>query len=361
MKHETGGVSPEVAVGTGLPDGPCIPPSPEHSEKVPTETEIVPTETNIVPTETEIVPTETKIVPTETERAPTEIMEAPAQVEQDEAAVPPIGDDGSNGKGTEESKVDEVEEPIIEIKDEVPDPDDPDLPEPPVVSRKSQFEMKNAEGDGRGRGRGRGKGRGGRKGKGRGGRKGKGRGKGKPVLIEDSDDEKPAPSKPKRSRRSAAKAKAGTKKGVENAGQEQDGNNEHEAQETKIVWGPVTKTGKDGFERLLQPQAPPPGSDVPEPTEVPEPPQVPEPTQLQEPQRKRAKIGESIHGPSFARRPCPKTSPSKHRWNVIKSSYSFLGSLVVEMGYNWGSHEVGNFLGRLLRSIGFLCERTTVN
>ena len=311
IKHEAGMVSPELAAALEVPDDPYIHQAPEDSELI----------------------------------VPTETIEDPAP--GDEVETPPIENiDGTSrdDKGTEDRTpvhpVDGVEEklPEIKVEDDTPKPDEPLATEPPVVSRKSQFEMKNAQGDGsgRGRGRGKGKGRGGRKGRGRGG----GRGKNKPVVIEDSEDEKPDPKPKRKPKRPSAKSKAN--KSGEKSGQEQDEKNEQEAQEVKIVWGPLTKTGKDGFERLLA-QATPPGpgsSRVAEPTEVPEPAEVPEPTV---PKRKRAKVGESIHGPSFARRPCPKTSPAKHRWSVIKSAYSFLGSLVVEMGYHWGSHEVGKF------------------
>ena len=37
----------------------------------------------------------------------------------------------------------------------------------------------------------------------------------------------------------------------------------------------------------------------------------------EEPVRKRAKAGESANGRSFARRCCPKSIPSKQRWEAI--------------------------------------------
>ena len=37
--------------------------------------------------------------------------------------------------------------------------------------------------------------------------------------------------------------------------------------------------------------------------------------------RKRAKKGESVNGPSFARRTCPKGSPGKERWSFIRQTF----------------------------------------
>lgn len=39
------------------------------------------------------------------------------------------------------------------------------------------------------------------------------------------------------------------------------------------------------------------------------------------PKRKRARAGQSVNGISFARRPCPKHSPSKERWQNIKAVF----------------------------------------
>ena len=39
------------------------------------------------------------------------------------------------------------------------------------------------------------------------------------------------------------------------------------------------------------------------------------------PAPKRARAGQGVNGPSFARRACPKHSPSKERWQNIKAVF----------------------------------------
>lgn len=55
------------------------------------------------------------------------------------------------------------------------------------------------------------------------------------------------------------------------------------------------------------------------------------PVAAEQPARKRAKAGESANGRSFARRCCPKNSPSKQRWEAIAAVYQrVLGPYIVD-------------------------------
>lgn len=60
-----------------------------------------------------------------------------------------------------------------------------------------------------------------------------------------------------------------------------------------------------------------------------------------QPPRKRAKPGESLNGPSFARRNCPKSSPAKEKWEVIKKTFEeILAPYLVELGFSKFHFEV---------------------
>ena len=66
---------------------------------------------------------------------------------------------------------------------------------------------------------------------------------------------------------------------------------------------------------LQEPAAPEPGlqAEAEQPSDQPAGPQ--------EPIRKRAKVGQSTNGRSFARRTCPKQVPAKQQWEAIVSVY----------------------------------------
>lgn len=188
----------------------------------------------------------------------------------------------------------------------------------PVVLRVDQWQLRPSAGRGRGRGRGRG---------------GRGRGCAKALEIPDSEDEGEAPPKPKRvrTRSTAPKAKAKAKVGsgpkrsrkptASNPASE-DQAAESKDKEPKLVWELVTKTNMDEFHRNCQssPSSHPTLQDAEAKASV-EPSATKDKDSTPTSKPKRAKKGESAAGPSFARRTCPKTCPSKQKWECVRTVF----------------------------------------
>ena len=228
--------------------------------------------------------------------------------------------------------------------------------DPPVVLRTDQFKLRP---NGRGRGRGRGRG-------------GRGGGKLQVETIEESDGEKceqdeeqqeeqgedrskpvkrkaPCKAEAKAKSKASCKAKATSKpkaksrvtKKAKHANKD-NGTDEPmdppaEDKEPKIVWELITKSNNkfpwaqdgqhgqpmdvDTAQHSLEPAAEIPSSDVATPSVAPVAPAEPDVAAPEKEKKPRARPGESIHGKSFARRACPKTSPAKDKWKSIKDTF----------------------------------------
>lgn len=77
----------------------------------------------------------------------------------------------------------------------------------------------------------------------------------------------------------------------------------------------------DTAQHSLEPAAEIPSSDVATPSVAPVAPAEPDVAAPEKEKKPRARPGESIHGKSFARRACPKTSPAKDKWKSIKDTF----------------------------------------
>ena len=261
--------------------------------------------------------------------------------------------------------------------------------EPPIVPRTDQFKL-------RPNGRGRGKGRGGR---------GRGKLQVETIQESDDekyeqeeeqqeekreDRSKPVKrkvackAKAKAKSKASCKAKATSKPKTKRTKKtkhatDDNGTDEHmeppaEDQEPKIVWELITKSnnkfpwGQDGqlgqamdldtAQHSLEPagsndvgsegsgsadEAAPSVAlsepDVAAPSVDPEEPTVSEETKAK---RKRARPGESIHGKSFARRACPKTSPAKDKWECIRVTFGEEVQPYLDFqGLAWSAFEAG--------------------
>ena len=236
--------------------------------------------------------------------------------------------------------------------------------EPPVVQRLDQWKLRPASG--RGRGRGRGKGRGGRNGN-------------KVVEISDSGDEfdvdkgqEPSPPATKRPRAKAkgkatnpkAKAAAATQKakpagrkrksaqisadggdGASDAGSEKAEDNLK--QKDAVAWKVISSqeglldVARNFGQEIVDRDGAHHGPSI-EAAEAAVPDMEDPPHEPEKP-RKRARPGESEHGPSFARRPCPKNSPSSHRWVAIRDAFEAeIFPVVSFMGLKVSDYQAGS-------------------
>lgn len=308
------------------------------------------------------------------------------------------GNDGAAGEGNgqdvggayeaEDNEIQEAAESEAEEEDDVqsvPSRDVEELldnaleaegadSEPPIVSRKEQFELKpkrkpggkganTRKGKGRGKGgKGRGKGRG--KGKGRGGGEGKGKKahgnepqdpqKGSeqpskkqktiasaPIEIEESDNElppakkgtvkregpeakatptaTPAPVRKGKTPAKAAKAKASSKAKAHRkskaaaAATPKHEDKSNEKDEERIRWAPLSKEGVIAFEGRWLPAQESPHRKRPAGDGA---------ADGEEPAAKVPRDdGDESVVKSFARRFCPKTSPARERWIAVRGAF----------------------------------------
>ena len=213
----------------------------------------------------------------------------------------------------------DVQEP--EEEEHVEEDDEEKGKEPPLVMRTTQWTLRpKPKRAGRPRG-------------GKGGGKGT---KSQPVVIED-EDEQPHASKSKRKQKRQPKAKAANVKKAKAGSKKEEEIPNEEAQDVKIDWGPVTRVGINNFPWSPQPA-------LPQEPEQPSPPvEAPPATEAlgggdTETPRKRRKVDSEVT--SFARRPCPKTTPSKERWHVTKCVFDeYLEPLLTHMEWSKTSWE----------------------
>eukprot|EP00435_Cladocopium_sp_Y103_P059969 s51_g21.t1 len=163
----------------------------------------------------------------------------------------------------------------------------------------------------------------------------------------------PAPSagkpvKPKAKSR-AAKRKAAPKKKIQPPSVEtgtvevDDPAKTEEDEKNKVVWLPVSKESAPMVALIFTPKPAPVQDQCPaeeDHVSMADPAEQPADSDgaaAAEPEVKKAKVN---NGPSFARRPCPKTSPSSERWKAVRHVYiKCITDHAVQMGFGAHSYE----------------------
>ena len=319
-------------------------PAPEQME-VSHEEQKVPPEENQQPEDSQVEDSSTKKGPEKPKDPPFEVeepvstkeKEIPTEVEQPaEEEIPTEVE-----QPLEEEIPTEVEQPLKEeIPTEVEQPTEvEEIPsevgevggegDPPVVTRQSQWALKPPSRRGRGGGRGRG----------RGGRGGK---KMPEVTVVDSDQDIPQEPDPKKMRKTpptqkknkecnpeGPKTKRQRKSKKPGSTKEEDEEKEKEKkkdEDCKLVWEIITKENCKDFPWKPQQLAQDKNQEKEEIKTTEEKEEIKttedqEKEEIKTTQGNEGDVETSQQRGSFARRPCPKTTPSKEKWECIVESF----------------------------------------